>query len=300
MEAEIELHFLKKFQFKQLVQSSWSCRNPFGNCSWKIPELESLKYHLNCTKGLLSHMEASTWHDHTNYTNHAADIFHKVKCDINPELLTQAWLKFYECLAQFDLVGELPQHSSVFQSVHLCEAPGAFITSLNHFLQLRYPFLELKWSAITLNPYYEGNFRKSMIGDDRFISSTLKHWNFGIDDTGNIMEWCNVKAMLKKPHHQVNLVTADGSVDCADNPGEQENYLAPLHWCETISALLILSNGGSFILKMFTLFEHTSVSLLYLLMISFEELHVFKPCTSKEGNSELQVYERCVLTTFTH
>lgn len=112
-------------------------------------------------------MEASTWHDHTNYTNHAADIFHKVKCDINPELLTQvmkyfcstsfyvnvifirqhlfikAWLKFYECLAQFDLVGELPQHSSVFQSVHLCEAPGAFITSLNHFLQLRYPFLEV-------------------------------------------------------------------------------------------------------------------------------------------------------------
>ncbi|XP_046640425.1 cap-specific mRNA (nucleoside-2'-O-)-methyltransferase 2-like isoform X2 [Daphnia pulicaria] len=286
MEAEIELHFLKKFQFKQLVQSSWSCRNPFGNCSWKIPELESLKYHLNCTKGLLSHMEASTWHDHTNYTNHAADIFHKVKCDINPELLTQAWLKFYECLAQFDLVGELPQHSSVFQSVHLCEAPGAFITSLNHFLQLRYPFLELKWSAITLNPYYEGNFRKSMIGDDRFISSTLKHWNFGFDDTGNIMEWCNVKAMLKKPHHQV---TADGSVDCADNPGEQENYLAPLHWCETISALLILSNGGSFILKMFTLFEHTSVSLLYLLMMSFEELHVFKPCTSKEGNSEVYI-----------
>jgi len=80
--------------------------------------------------------------------------------------------------------------------------------------------------------------------------------------------------------------------------------------------------GGSFILKMFTFFEHSSVSLLYLLMISFEELHVFKPCTSKEGNSEayiialrytktedvdnllriiqLQVYERCVLTTFTY
>ncbi len=115
-------------------------------------------------------MEASKWHDHTNYTNHAADIFHKVKCDINPELLTQviffptsldvnvifipqhifikAWLKFYECLAQFDLVGELPQHSSVFQSVHLCEAPGAFITSLNHFLQLHYPFLEVKFKTI--------------------------------------------------------------------------------------------------------------------------------------------------------
>ena len=47
--------------------------------------------------------------------------------------------------------------------------------------------------------------------------------------------------------------------------------------------------GGSYILKMFTLFEHSSVSLLYLLMISFEELHVFKPCTSKEGNSEVYI-----------
>ena len=47
-----------------------------------------------------------------------------------------------------------------------------------------------------------------MIGDDRFISNTLKHWDFGFDDTGNIMEWCNVESMLKnkKPHDQVNLV----------------------------------------------------------------------------------------------
>lgn len=47
-----------------------------------------------------------------------------------------------------------------------------------------------------------------MIGDDSFISSTLKHWNFGSDDTGNIMEWCNVEAILKKKmlHEQVHLV----------------------------------------------------------------------------------------------
>lgn len=47
--------------------------------------------------------------------------------------------------------------------------------------------------------------------------------------------------------------------------------------------------GGSFVLKMFTLFEHSSVSLLYVLFLSFEELHVFKPCTSKEGNSEVYI-----------
>lgn len=51
----------------------------------------------------------------------------------------------------------------------------------------------------------------------------------------------------------------------------------------------MLSPGGSFILKMFTFFEHCSVSLLYLLYVCFVELHVFKPCTSKPGNSEVYV-----------
>ena len=55
----------------------------------------------------------------------------------------KAWLKFYECLAQFDVVGELPQRSSIFQSVHICEAPGAFVAALNHFLQLCHPSLEV-------------------------------------------------------------------------------------------------------------------------------------------------------------
>lgn len=40
---------------------------------------------------------------------------------------------------------------------------------------------------------------------------------------------------------------------------------------------------------MFTLFEHSTVSLLYLLRLSFEEIHAFKPCTSKEGNSEVYI-----------
>ncbi|XP_059352783.1 cap-specific mRNA (nucleoside-2'-O-)-methyltransferase 2-like isoform X2 [Daphnia carinata] len=236
MEDEIDKYFLKKFQFQQLEIQSFSCENPFGNSSWKVPELQNLKIHLNCTKGFLSHMEAERWHVHTSYTNRAGAVFQKVKSEVCPELLTQ-----------------------------------------------------FSWLAATLNPYYEGNCRKSMIGDDRFIHNTLCHWNFGHDDTGDIMEWCNVNAILQWKGNHVNLVTADGSIDCAGNPGEQEKHLAKLHWCETISALLLLSPGGSYVLKMFTFFEHSAVSLLYLLRLSFEDLNVFKPCTSKEGNSEVYV-----------
>ena len=47
--------------------------------------------------------------------------------------------------------------------------------------------------------------------------------------------------------------------------------------------------GGHFILKMFTLFESESVCALYLLRTLFKDLDVFKPATSKEGNSEVYV-----------
>ena len=40
---------------------------------------------------------------------------------------------------------------------------------------------------------------------------------------------------------------------------------------------------------MFTMFESATICLLYLLYNCFESLHIFKPCTSKSGNSEVYV-----------
>lgn len=56
-----------------------------------------------------------------------------------------------------------------------------------------------------------------------------------------------------------------------------------------ITALKLLSKGGNFIIKMFTFFEDFSINLLYVLNCCFVDVHVFKPITSKEGNSEVYV-----------
>ena len=50
-----------------------------------------------------------------------------------------------------------------------------------------------------------------------------------------------------------------------------------------------LLQGGNFVVKMFTMFESETVCMLYLLSICFHQIEVFKPATSKEGNSEVYV-----------
>ena len=76
-------------------------------------------------------------------------------------------------------------------------------------------------------------------------------------------------------------VTADGSIDCADKPGEQEDLTSALHYSEVAAALNILQPGGHLVLKTFTLFEDHSVSLMYILRSCFDK--VSRPSTQKKS-----------------
>lgn len=81
------------------------------------------------------------------------------------------------------------------------------------------------WQSSTLNPYYEGNTTNLMINDDRLVFHTLDHWDFGPSDTGDILDRDNRVQLMgnikRKLHGRVDLVTADGSVDCQANPADQ-------------------------------------------------------------------------------
>ncbi|CAF4171415.1 unnamed protein product, partial [Rotaria sordida] len=87
-------------------------------------------------------------------------------------------------------------------------------------------------------------------------------------------------------------ITADGSFDVQNNPGEQERLVYPLIKTEIYIALSCLITHGNFILKLFTIFEQETIDLIYLLYQTFRQISMFKPQTSKKGNSE--VYVICI------
>ena len=173
-------------------------------------ELLRLDAELNKTKSLLNDLSLKPWHAHTRRNNPAGTVIQEIRDQTNrhnngtPELLTQAWCKFTEILNAFALVGRAKEGSQVFKSCHLCEAPGAFITALNHHLHTRdEDFRSMTnrkwvWMATTLHPHYEGHSTNQMINDDRFLLHTMEtNWKFGLDTTGNICDRSNLEQLIE-------------------------------------------------------------------------------------------------------
>ena len=205
---QVDELFSKKFVFQDEYQE-WCVPDPssmFKEEIMGISKLLDLKEQLNATKSKLDTKEIISWHKHTNFTNRAGGIIPMLRKEFGPEMCTQAWAKFHEIVWAFNIV---PQTASKCNSVHLCEAPGAFIASLNHYLKTHRVDCNWNWKAMTLNPYYEGNDLIAMIDGDKFMSETLDRWYLGVDNSGDVMLWENVaglREMVKKEMEEVHLV----------------------------------------------------------------------------------------------
>ncbi|CAN2389290.1 Cap methyltransferase 2, partial [Pristimantis euphronides] len=290
--SEIQSLFSKCFTYKK--EKAWhlpAAAEILSSDHKEFSHFLSLKESLNAVKNLLSDKKLGDWHQHTSFTNRAGRIVPEVRRRANAELCTQAWCKFHEIVCTYHLLPDTALWSSELNTLHLCEAPGAFVSSLNHYLKTQDVHCDWNWVANTLNPYHEANNDLVMIADDRLIANTLPWWYFGPDNTGDIMSARHLDGLQKFISNMsfVHLATADGSFDCQGNPGEQEPLVYPLHYCEVVTCLATLGPGGSFVVKMFTLFQHSSINLMFLLNCCFQTVHVIKPGTSKAGNSEVYV-----------
>lgn len=299
IEDDFSKYFEKKISFTP--ENDWILpSNVYQTEKWQVESLQMKKVELNAVKELLENYDLSKWSKYTKLRDPSTAVLNKLRYEYNLEFQTQAWCKFYEILSNFPKLIENDSDSNLI-SLHLCEAPGAFVCSLNHYLTVNHPIIKWQWYANALNPYYEGNSENEMIADDRFIKLTLDNWIFGHDNTGDITNYQNHLTITNRDD-LIMLITADGSIDCMADPGNQENHVSYLHYCETMTALKLLNFGGNYVMKMFTMFEQSTINLLYLLNCVFETVNVYKPLTSKSGNSELYLiclnYKKSLIENF--
>lgn len=274
-----------KFPRVRLKPGRFRLESLFSSEVYQNEKLQEYKEQLSKVEHQLDHTSIEEWGKYTDQTNALRDVPFRLRRETSVEMCTIAWTKMYEMLCAYPLLNSKNTNKR-FETWHLCEAPGAFISATNHFLQNT---TNWNWNAISLHPHYEGNRLEAMIDDDRIILETWKHWKFGVDGSGDIREPHNILSfwdMKTNANCSVPLVTADGAISCEDQPDLQEQVTAQLHYCEFVTALGLLSPGGSFVLKLFTCFEHTTISLIFSACLLFEHVVLCKPPTSKSGNKE--------------
>ncbi|KAL0215275.1 hypothetical protein P9112_007459 [Eukaryota sp. TZLM1-RC] len=136
-----------------------------------------------------------------------------------------------------------------------------------------------------------GKHLQILFGNDKYIKSGDRVHFDQIEPkgSGDITNTKNVERfafIVVNRSRGVDVVVADGGSDVSDWWNLQELLMKQLVLGQIVSMFRILRHGGSFVLKVFDVFSPFTVSLLYLLYISFTRFSIFKPVTSRPGNSE--------------
>ncbi|VDK52982.1 unnamed protein product [Anisakis simplex] len=269
-------------------------------------ELLKLEERLNHVKSQIPTSHLKEWRLHTKRTHPMRPLVQQLIHNYGLQCCSQAFCKFYEILKRYPDLCELksdPHENNELRSLHLCEAPGAFISALNVYLRLKKPDLKWSWRANTLNPHYEWTRTSDMFVDDELLTSTHSNWLFGEDNSGDIMQWDReyLNTLLENNEHYFNLITADGSLYCQNDPSNQECLTYPLLKKQVEISLFLLETGGSLVIKIYTMLREETSSLIARLLRSFDEVDLFKPSSSKPSNSEVYLicrgYKRDVMST---
>jgi hypothetical protein len=165
----------------------------------------------------------------------------------------------------------------VFRSLHLGEL-GSCVTSLNHYLATRFPFMTLDWRAVCFSHAHNANI------EAKFYLQTRARW---LRDWTEMNQKGNIMSTVNSVQEKVDLVTADGGIIVGKESMETKNF--DLIFAEAVTALKVLRPGGTFIIKFFTLFSERFVGLLRILLDSFQSVQIVKPLHSSPDNMEVFV-----------
>eukprot|EP01006_Ploeotia_vitrea_P025821 TRINITY_DN58715_c0_g1_i1.p1 TRINITY_DN58715_c0_g1~~TRINITY_DN58715_c0_g1_i1.p1 ORF type:complete len:957 (-),score=73.68 TRINITY_DN58715_c0_g1_i1:850-3477(-) len=264
--------------------------------STMMSESRARAYYIRNKLNWFTDKEIGLWLQHVRHTIGTYGVVNVVQKRCGMEIPSTAWCKAYELLHHFSevLLHPLPtgrSGSPTVYSLHLCEAPGGFITAINHYLKTKsQESVDFDWMGVTMNLKDEP--AENGIHDEfGLMSETSTRWIVGTDDqrSGDITKIATIQYVWEQlgEENYINIITADGCIDVVQNATQWNEDMFRLVYAEVICALGCLSVGRSLILKVYSLTEHCNwICLVYLLHCLFENVHFTKPVSSKPCDAE--------------
>lgn len=180
--------------------------------------------------------------------------------------VSRAWIKMVEIINGTNYYDNLiSQKTRNVKSFHICEAPGNFILANEWFLKTKN--IKYNWNAQSL---VSGDF----FDEYGLIKSNKSKWDFGIDKTGNITNYKNLKYYYDKYKGVDSLIGDCGIKWTSKRKGIKNLTIYQLLYC-----LLIPREGGNFILKSPNVsFKENRqiISLIYLASCKYDKLYMFR------------------------
>ena len=196
---------------------------------------------------------------------------------------SQAFLK---CLEIIDHI-PLPRNICSF---HCCESPGNFVLAFSYVCKKKQ--IDYNWTAQSLNPKNKNNIN-SLPDDYGLIKKYKDNWDFGKDDSGDILNISNVKHYISN-RKKYNMYTSD----CGMVPkylGDQESQYLKLHFFQILLGIILLEPGGNMFVKLFLPFsKKINLFLISELFHNFEKIQYIKP---KVNTMSSEFYVLCLNST---
>ena len=187
--------------------------------------------------------------------------------------VTNAWLKCYELLVEFNISGNVHFDNASF--------PGTFILCVRHYMRGK-PY---DWYASSLLDVTENTI--SPLADSyQLYKNNKDKWLMNDHNNGDVLNLSNQLEWNSKLGGKIDLYTSDLGFDVSSDYSKEEVMHLPANIGQILSGLLTLKKGGSFITKQFTFFEKLTQDIMWLTSTFFDEFYVCKPMTSRSANSE--------------
>ena len=184
-----------------------------------------------------------------------------------------------------------------FLFADLCGAPGGFSEYIMKRIQSKQLGCVCRGYGISLVGKNEHGKGATWRLDDFYESDSITYRvHYGSDGTGDLYNWENVECFQNDiqmdlqeaeiSQRKMNLVVADGGFDAQRDSECQEELAQKLVLCELATALELIGDGGSLVVKVFGCRTESMRMAMRSMYDLFHSMEFIKPVSSRPASSE--------------